>query len=245
MIKRKPLGPHRQHWLDIERSIPREQVFSHVRFCTYPDGGLKRLRVYGHPISPEAAAATAGSASGPPTIPCLPLTVEAFKPYGDVIQGFSLPTSAPKGIDATMANQNTAFKFHRLAKVAETYPKGMLKRMGLSIGLARGLPHHDVSQGAKLTVKTLERLAQYSLCDPNSSSREHRHKHTTQAFIPLGKDVNSGTKQLKSGGAYVVIVALNGKDDKPDMSTARSFLVTAAQGVSFHEGIWRQSLPHP
>lgn len=159
VIEPKPLGPHRQHWLDIERNIPRNQVFSHIRFSTYPDGGLKRLRVFGHPISPEGAASSASqtTVSGPPTIHCLPLTVEAFKPYGDVIQGFSLPTSAPKGIDATIANQGTAFKFHRMAKVEETYPKGMLKRMGLGVGLARGLPHHDVSQGALLTVKTLER----------------------------------------------------------------------------------------
>lgn len=56
----------------------------------------------------------------------------------------------------------------------------------------------------------------------------------------MGKGVLAGGKSLSSGGAFVVVVALNGPDDKPDMSTARSFLVTAAQGVSFDAGIWRK-----
>jgi allantoicase len=85
------------------------------------------------------------------------VTVESFKPYGDVIQGFDLDTSAPKGIDVSIANQGTAFKFHRMAKVEETYPAGALKRGGIAIGVARQYGLYDTAKGAEITVATLER----------------------------------------------------------------------------------------
>ena len=62
------------------------------------------------------------------------------------------------------------------------------------------------------------------------------HAHTSQAFIPMGK----GDRKDAQGGAYVVIGCLNGKDDKPDLSTLRAFLATSSQGVSYDEGIWRE-----
>ena len=57
----------------------------------------------------------------------------------------------------------------------------------------------------------------------------------------MGKTVPHGKEQLPAGGAMVVVVALNGKDDKPDVGTMRAFLVTGSQGVSYHAGIWRES----
>jgi allantoicase len=36
IVAKKPLGPHRQHFFDVERSVPIDQVFSHVRLSTYP-----------------------------------------------------------------------------------------------------------------------------------------------------------------------------------------------------------------
>ena len=82
---KQPLGPHRQHYFALD-SATTGRVFSHVRLKTYPDGGLKRLRVYGRPTPSPLPV---------DTIPALPLTVEAFRPFGSVIQGFSLDTSAP------------------------------------------------------------------------------------------------------------------------------------------------------
>ena len=41
-------------------------------------------------------------------------------------------------------------------------------------------------------------------------------------------------------GACLVVVALNGKDDRPDPSTLRAFLMTSAQGVSYNAGMWRE-----
>ena len=45
---------------------------------------------------------------------------------------------------------------------------------------------------------------------------------------------------LGTGGAHLVIVALNGKDDNPDLNTIRAFLATAAQGISYNIGTWRE-----
>jgi len=56
----------------------------------------------------------------------------------------------------------------------------------------------------------------------------------------MGKGVLPGGKALGGGGAYLSVVALNGPDDKPDMSTARAFLGTVAQGVSYNMGVWRE-----
>jgi allantoicase len=59
----------------------------------------------------------------------------------------------------------------------------------------------------------------------------------------MSKGVIGDTKALEGGGAVLVVVALNGKDDKPDVSTMRAFLATVAQGFSFNEGIWRELFP--
>lgn len=60
----------------------------------------------------------------------------------------------------------------------------------------------------------------------------------------MGKTAAEGVEELAPGGAYIAVVALNGKDDKPDVSTLRAFLITSSQGVSYHAGIWRK-YPNP
>ena len=57
----------------------------------------------------------------------------------------------------------------------------------------------------------------------------------------MGKGVLPGTEALEQGGGYIAVAALNGPDDKPDMSTARAFIGTVAQGISYNAGIWRES----
>jgi allantoicase len=57
----------------------------------------------------------------------------------------------------------------------------------------------------------------------------------------MGKTAPAGKDQLPAGGAMIVVVALNGADDKPDVRTMKAFLVTNSQGVSYHAGIWRES----
>lgn len=52
--------------------------------------------------------------------------------------------------------------------------------------------------------------------------------------------MGKGNRTDAAGGAYIVIGCLNGKDDKPDLSTLRAFLATSSQGVSYDQGIWRE-----
>ncbi|KAL1408127.1 Allantoicase [Vanrija albida] len=221
IVGKKPLGPHRQLWLATERTVPETQVFSHVRASIYPDGGLKRFRVFGFPIAPDAKLEEPKKI----TVTAMPLTYEAFAPYGQVIQGWSSDTSAPKGIPVIVANQGTAFKFNRLAKVEETYPEGVLKRGGVALACMRAGPQYDVRNGATIPVVKLE-----------------RHAATTQAFIPMGTGQNAGTPRHAHGGAYVVLAAHNGENDEPDLSTLRAFLATGAQGVSYNPGVWHHPM---
>ncbi|WVQ80557.1 allantoicase [Cryptococcus sp. DSM 104549] len=219
IVRKTPLGPHRQHFLNVEVSVPHTRVFSHIRYTVYPDGGTKRVRIFGHPLDPAAQAAEEAKAA-PLVIPALPLTPESFSAFGQVIQGFSLPTSAPKGVHVNVANQGTAAKFHRLGRVSETYAPGLLQKGGVHVGAVKAQSKLEVKDGAQIKVELLE-----------------RHAHTTQAFIPLGRAPGG-----KEPGAFVVVAALNGEDDRPDLSTLRAFVATAAQGVSYDEGIWHHSL---
>ncbi|WVQ72811.1 allantoicase [Cryptococcus sp. DSM 104548] len=217
IVRRTPLGAHRQHYLSLEPSIPATTVFSHIRYNIYPDGGSKRVRIFGHPLDPTSPDAR--STSEELIIPALPLTPETFKEYGEVIQGFSLSTSAPKGINVNIANQGTAFKFHRLALPRHTYPLGTLSKGGLHVGAVQAKSKLDLHHPRKIKVDLLE-----------------RHAHTTQAFIPMGAE--EGKKQ----GGYVVVAALAGADGQPDLSTVRAFLASAAQGVNYGVGVWHHSL---
>jgi allantoicase len=60
-----------------------------------------------------------------------------------------------------------------------------------------------------------------------------RHPYSTQAFIPMTDG------QVR---AYLVIVALNGADDKPDMSTLKAFVAKSTQGISYRQGVWHHPM---
>ena len=151
IVSKKPLGPHRQHYFDIERSVPAGTVFSHIRLSTYPDGGLKRLRAFGYPLAPTTPAPSTKT-----TLKALPLTVEAFRPFGSVVQGFSFASSAPKGTHVTVANQGTASKFHRLAM----FPDEAVKA-GLKVEAIRVEATTEVSAGSTFDVSQLQRWVRH------------------------------------------------------------------------------------
>ncbi len=55
-----------------------------------------------------------------------------------------------------------------------------------------------------------------------------KHPLSTQVFIPM------------NARRYLVLVALGG--DAPDLSTARAFVATATQGVSYRPGVWHHPM---
>lgn len=259
ILTKTRLGPHRQHYFQLENVQGR--VYTHVRITIYPDGGIKRLRVFGKrvltsegepiasinkstqhgvaneaiPRSPETTVSVTDTPSNTQTrvVSALPLTPEAFAPFGHVVQAFGDVNAAPRGIKVTSANQSTATKFHSLAPVLSCYPDPLSQKANTALSVYRGRPldfdiQKDQDENRKgWEVKILE-----------------RHPYTNQAFIPMGigcgKDLKGEDALDRPGVAYLLVVAKNGVDDKPDLSTLRAFVAGAGQAIVYNVGIWRE-----
>jgi allantoicase len=220
ILPRTKLGPHSQHCLRLENV--EERTYTHVRLTIYPDGGVQRVRVIGRKSDMTKSTVSAShlvlssSVSPPRTVLRVhPLTSEAFAPFGQVLQAYG--TDAPEGIRITPANGGSASKFHKLALLESSYPTGSAATTGISI--YRCKPSTDIADDGTLELKVLE-----------------RHRLTNQAFIPMGRE-----EVGDSGGKYVVVVAKNGADDKPDIGTLKAFIANSAQGVVYGMAIWRES----
>lgn len=223
------LGPHREHYFQLENTG--KSAFTHVRLTIFPDGGVKRVRVFGskEPIPGEEVvikgfehADTDDRILGNVAveghinlqkIPALPLTPEAFAPYGQVIQSYTDITSAPRSVKITPANFGTATKYHKLSLLESSYPGEAGATAGISV--YRCQPVEIVKNGTRKEV-VLNAL--------------ERHPFTNQAFLPMGQDNDS---------AYLVVVAKNGLDDRPDIGTLRAFVAGGNQGIAYNTGIWR------
>ncbi|KAH9858744.1 allantoicase [Lenzites betulinus] len=242
ILPRTKLGPHRRHFLQLENVDGK--AYTHVKITIYPDGGIKRVRVLGrravainadrdapaaHPAD-ATADADGGSPAHPaaprargPLIPALPLTPEAFAPFGQVVQAYADVHAVPRPRDTrvTGANQGTALKFHKVALLEASYPPDAGASAGLSVYRCKPV---DVRAGGEWEVKLLE-----------------RHPCTNQAFVPMGGAARAdagGDALADPGTAYLVIVALNGADDKPELGSMRAFVASAGQGIVYGTGIW-------
>jgi allantoicase len=153
----------------------------------------------------------------------LPLTPEGFAAFGQVVQGYRDLNAVPRSVRVTVANQGSAYKFHKVSLLESSYPEDVQVTSGLSVYRCQPI---DAKSGGHWDIKVLE-----------------RHLHTNQAFIPMGPgSTNEGDQGLKeTARAYLVVAAQNGKDDKPDLETMRAFIATSAQGIVYNTGIWRKS----
>jgi allantoicase len=222
ILPRTKLGPDRQHYFELENVENR--IYTHIRVTIYPDGGLKRVRILGRraeePIMTSesenrvAAEEVHSGGSEAVIIPVVPLTTDAYESYGQVIQAYNAD-SIPDGLRVTAANGGTAQKFHKLSPLTSTYPSDAGATTCISV--YRCQPLQDIKEGSTI-LSVLE-----------------RHSHTSQAFIPMG----SATGSVKSGDSYLVVVAHNGVDDRPDMKTLRAFFAGTTQGISYNPGVWR------
>ncbi|KAI8993038.1 allantoicase [Trametes punicea] len=255
-LPRTKLGPHRQHYFQLVNV--EHKPFTHVKITIYPDGGIKRVRILGRralPINangdaqpahiPDAMERDVGSsaaaerpdpdtahahspsavaASRAPVIPAVPLTPEAFAPFGQVVQAYADVNAVPdpRNTRVTCANQGTATKFHKLALLESSYPPGCGATAGLSVYRCKPI---DVKPGGEWEVKLLE-----------------RHPCTNQAFIPMNGGTGHGDALEDPGTSYLVIVAQNGADDKPDLHTMRAFVVSGGQGIVYNTGIWHHPM---
>lgn len=110
-----------------------------------------------------------------------------------------------------------------------------------AVGAENSRPHKIVNQGsARKYVALADVASSYPEATPGKASIHvyrceatalpwhvdvlERHAHTSQAFLPM-------TPAQEHDG-YFVVVALNGKDDKPDLSTLAAFRCSTTQGIS-------------
>ncbi|KAJ2917788.1 hypothetical protein MD484_g2643, partial [Candolleomyces efflorescens] len=207
-----------QHYLQLENV--ENTVFTHVKMTIYPDGGVKRIRVIGlkadSVVAPSLDAVAAEDASTP-----LSISPSTVPPTPQVIQGYSDLTAAPKGTKITPANAGTANKFHKLTLLSSNYPSSSNATAGISV--YRCQPLADISPDGLSTLTVLE-----------------RHPYTNQAFVPMGKGGAEGLKETSD--RYLVVVAHNGADDKPDLKTLRAFWASTAQGIVYSAGLWHQPM---
>ncbi|RUS27165.1 allantoicase [Jimgerdemannia flammicorona] len=216
ILDRSKVGPHKQHRFELQSQ---DRLFSHVRITIFPDGGVKRLRIFGTrgiPGAPTSAQPTSAPLtrihSSLQVISAVALTAADYAPYGQVIE------STPPTATTTRANQGTAQKLSNVAQVVNLR-----------------LPGSEAeSKGRQLAVPNMCIFR----CEP---AREipvkfrilERHLYSTQAFVPMGGE---------GGRAYLVAVALNGSDDMPDMTTFRVFLASQCQGISYNPGVWHHPM---
>ncbi|KAJ7647130.1 galactose-binding domain-like protein [Roridomyces roridus] len=233
ILPRTKLGPHRQHYFQLENV--EGKLYTHVKVTIHPDGGIKRVRIIGTKDARNASSLAAKEDSKPTedipsvstvrdalsTIPVLPLTPEAFAPFGQVIQAYGDHNAAPKGTKVTPANQGSASKFHKLSLLASSYPPEAGATAGLSV--YRCNPLEGISKDGIVELKVME-----------------RHPFTNQAFIPMGR--GSGEGLAEPGSAYLVVVAKNATDGQPDLATVRAFVATASQGIVYNTAVWRKWL---
>ncbi|GAA5837510.1 hypothetical protein JCM11251_002125 [Rhodosporidiobolus azoricus] len=241
--KTKP-GPHRHHYYQLAHQ---GKAWTHVRLDIYPDGGVKRLRLYGRPASQypdfsalvplpspaEPATILANGASSVPAssssrsvpkLPAVPLTPSAFAPYGSVIQSYADERSAPKEIKIKTVNFGTARKFNHLAPVSFVRPPSSRLPVGAEEGqvnfcVFRSEPQPGVRNALGKRTWEVKVL--------------ERHEFSSQAFVPMGGE---------GAGRYLVLVALAGTDGTPDLSTLRAFLASASQGISYGPNVWHHPL---
>ncbi|KAJ1920393.1 Allantoicase [Mycoemilia scoparia] len=145
------------------------------------------------------------------------LTPEAFAPYGQVIQ-----FKGNKNV--VTANQGTAKRANYVANLVN-------ERDGFKVAnVPMAEPNMCIFssqprpvQGGKLDLKVLE-----------------RHPHSTQVFVPIKQ---TGVKDLNPDEpCYIVVVADNGPDDKPVMSSIKAFVATGTQGINYNHNTWHSPM---
>lgn len=106
-------------------------------------------------------------------------------------------------------NQGTAAKFPDLGEFCNAFPIQAKARTRFHLYRCDSLP----PTALPLAVKMLE-----------------RHRFSSQSFVPLQSGNHSGR--------YLVVVAKNGIDDTPDLTTLRSFMAESNQCFVYHPGTW-------
>ncbi|UZJ53020.1 hypothetical protein CBS101457_002340 [Exobasidium rhododendri] len=255
ILNRSKTGPGKQHFFPLQNV--QEKPFSHVKVIMHPDGGIKRVRIIGRRSGPLSHfSGVLPSVPLPEKIlPGVPSTAlnglktavgnfftsstfsSSSTPRGFLGSRNVSPSTAPINLKITpltlssfagygevisqtpeksfkVVNQGTAQKYEHLSNLVSYYPNSANAKSTIHVYRCKGV------EETKLDVKVLE-----------------RHQFTKQAFLPLS---SSGQEAGQNG--YVVIVAKNGQDDLPDLTTLAVFRATSEQGVAYGAGVWHHPM---
>ncbi|KAJ1847921.1 Allantoicase [Coemansia sp. RSA 2706] len=144
-----------------------------------------------------------------------PLTIDSFKPYGDVIQ-----LEGNKNI--VIANQGTAKRVNHVALLENRRESSgpALQTARPNMCIFSSAPRPTV--GGRFPVKLLE-----------------RHPYSSQVFMPIHQQ---GVRADPDTPCYLVIVAENGPNDQPDLGTIRAFAASSTQGINYKANSWHSPM---
>ncbi|KAF9175351.1 Allantoicase [Mortierella sp. AD011] len=240
LLDESPVRPHKQHFFEVPSSISSGPSISTVKVVMIPDGGIKRVRVFGSqswPAKPLAESSPIGKRQPLPdentwnliTIQAEPISKEAFEPWGQVIE---VPLYDPNAIKV---NQGTAQKFSNVGYFAN-WRSYALNEESISKSGKKSLdkvPSSDEIAPATTNVAIFQ-------CYKPIETREigvkllERHPYSSQMFVPMGGDGNGG---------FVIVVAKDRlSDGKPDLSTLKAFTVKNSQGVNYKPNVWHHPM---
>ncbi|KAJ2798355.1 Allantoicase [Coemansia helicoidea] len=145
-----------------------------------------------------------------------PLTIESFRPYGDVIQ-----LEGQRNI--VVANQGTARRANHVALLENRREASgpALQSARPNMCLFSSAPRPTV--GGRFEVRLLE-----------------RHPFSSQVFLPIHR--RGVPSDDPDRACYLVIVAENGPDDRPDLATIRAFAANLTQGVNYKANSWHSPM---
>ncbi|EHS63942.1 uncharacterized protein PGTG_21958 [Puccinia graminis f. sp. tritici CRL 75-36-700-3] len=253
ILGKSKLGPHQQHYFQLTNS---QESFTHVRMTIYPDGGVKRIRLFGRRTamieenseSPMPASfihekngVTVPRTSVPMKkaegmerrLPILPLTKTGFERYGAVIEAHLDSRANSPEIRSKVVNFGTAIKFDNVASLETSSDLNhRTARPNLCLFSCQPWPAHLLAGSGKLEwrLKGLE-----------------RHQFSSQTFVPLSTHTRTADPleqdrfNSQPEGKYLIVVALD-HDGKPDMDSLRAFLGTKSQGISYFKNVWHAPL---
>ncbi|KAG0046694.1 Allantoicase [Gryganskiella cystojenkinii] len=235
LVSEAPVHPHRQHFFQIPESVSAGSRIDSVKVVMIPDGGIKRVRIYGSaswPASPLPKDSQIGKrwpladefTWNAARLQAEPITKEAFAPWGQVIE---VPASDSNSV---MINQGSAEKFSNVGQFVNWRSYALQDHVDGSSALPdRSNP--DIAP-AKANIAILQCYRPTMTAEINVKLLE-RHPHSSQMFVPLGGDSNGG---------YVVVVAKDKSDGTPDKRTLKAFTVNNSQGINYKPNVWHHPM---
>ncbi|GAA6024809.1 hypothetical protein JCM11491_005615 [Sporobolomyces phaffii] len=248
------LGPHRQHFYQVEK---RDQAWTHVRLDIFPDGGVKRLRLFGRPAS-QLPDGPAGTASPSPVALSTPSSTSAPASTAPKPPVSSSSTTAGTShqVPKLPAVPLTPSSFASYGSVLQSYPDARCAPKSIPIktvnfGTAQKYNFLSPTAGAVSPPGGVEQKLNMCVfrCQPQNSIGGargkwevrvlERHEYSSQTFVPMNGA--RGRTDDKDEG-YLVLVALPGQDGSPDLATLRAFVASSSQGITYHANVWHHPL---